>query len=111
MFTKVFVYYDSRHKCFSVKSLKTGRVEFKLDRLYIKDAAFKVYESGRQRVLRRKQKNVHAGVVGEMVISNKKLNHQVKYNPYKCGYFWLAETNKPVSNAELVYMENGKVFV
>lgn len=58
------------------------------------DATFKVSEAGRQRVLRERRKNVHAGVAGTLVsmalpsiISDK----QVRYNPYKGATFVDAE--------------------
>ena len=58
------------------------------------DVTFKVNESGRQRVIRDKKKNVHAFVVGTPLAVNAPsgLNVQrywrrVKYNPYKAGAF------------------------
>ena len=64
---KVFVYFNLHRKLFSVKALEgpdKGKVIGHTTYLWLKDVTFKVSEAGRQRVLREKRKNVHAGVVG-----------------------------------------------
>ncbi len=90
---KVFVYRNLHKKCFSVKSLKTGRVIAHVHEIALHDVKFKVSKSGRERVLREKRKNVHAGVVGyvtdlySMVLSINHSTVSVKYNPYKYSNF------------------------
>jgi hypothetical protein len=64
---KVFVYFNLHKKCFSVKALEgvnKGKVVQHTDNIVLLLPKFKVSEAGRQRVLREKRKNVHAGVVG-----------------------------------------------
>ena len=64
---KVYVYFNLHRKCFSIKALEganKGRVVAHRDDVLLFDATFKVSEAGRQRVLRERKKNVHAGVVG-----------------------------------------------
>ena len=66
---KVFVYFNLHRKCYSIKSLSgvnKGRVVAHAEKVLLRDATFKVSEAGRQRVLRTKRKNVHAGVVGTL---------------------------------------------
>jgi len=67
---RVFVYYNLTKKCWSIKALEgrsKGRVVAHADAVDLWDCKFKVSEAGRQRVLRTKQKNVHAGVEGTLV--------------------------------------------
>ena len=66
---RVFVYYNLHKKCWSLKALsgnQKGRVVAHGDAVELKDCEFKVSEAGRQRVLRERQKNVHAGVAGTL---------------------------------------------
>ena len=65
---KVFIYFNLHRKCFSVKALegaKKGRVVAHVNDAIVYNPTFKVSEAGRQRVLRERKKNVHAGVVGQ----------------------------------------------
>lgn len=66
-----FVYRNLNDKCWSVKALEgpnKGRVVLHARYIAVSgsDGEFKVSETGRQRVLREKRKNVHAGVVGSI---------------------------------------------
>jgi hypothetical protein len=80
----------------SAKNTKTGLVEFREERIILRNVKLKVSEAGRQRVLRDKRKNVHAGVVGE-IISVRQLPRMWKpdelrwikatYNPYTMETF------------------------
>jgi hypothetical protein len=115
---RVYVYFNLHRKCFSVKALEgehKGRVVHHTDSLHLVDATFKVSQKGRERVLRTKRKNVHAGVVGTFVTDShwlSKLNradpalcsHPVTYNPYKYSQFVDVGTLKPVHTAEAVYL-------
>jgi hypothetical protein len=123
---KVFVYYNLHRKCFSVKTLEgefKGRVIAHASYVSLHDCRFKVSEAGRQRVLREKRKNVHAGVVGNLgtivfpgekdsfnringtygiILENP--HRQVKYNPYKLDKFYREVDNVciPVEQHEIV---------
>jgi hypothetical protein len=66
---KAFVYFNLHSGLWSVKALDgflKGKVVGHAERIRLKDCEFKVSEAGRQRVLRERCKNVHAGVVGEI---------------------------------------------
>jgi hypothetical protein len=107
-----FVYFNLHKKCWSCKNIKTGLVEMHVNEIFLENVQFKVSESGRQRVLREKRKNVHAGVVG--TVSNKKQiknKIEVIYNPYLYKTFVIKNTNTPIYNAKLVHMINGRVFI
>ena len=93
---KVYVYFNLHKKCFSVKALEgncKGLVVAHTDTACLKDVTFKVSEAGRQRVLKEKRKNVHAGVVGylEGFTDNSTAGYkQAYYNPYKTRTFLLS---------------------
>jgi len=99
---KVFVYWNLHKKCWSIKSLlgpNKGRVVGHADKVLLKHVEPKVSEAGRRRVLRDKQKNVHAGMVGwtkpvhwadrDYIRETKGRN--ITYNPYKYETFVYAD--------------------
>lgn len=66
---RVFIYWNFRRQCWSIKALAgpdKGRVKYHASAFIVSDAVFKVSEVGRQRVILRKRKNVHAGIVGNL---------------------------------------------
>lgn len=111
---KVFVYFNLHRKCFSIKALEgpnKGRVVAHSDRVLVFDGTFKVSEAGRQRVLRERKKNVHAGVVGEWVGSiddNLTIDRivcngtAITYNPYKYNTFVHLYGEHPINTGRLV---------
>lgn len=111
---RVFVYFNLHKKCLSVKALEgesKGRVIAHADSVELVNATFKVSQAGRQRVLRERRKNVHAGVVGTM--TNLPAHYStihiaeafytpVKYNPYRFDSFVTAVNESPVTTARRV---------
>lgn len=78
---------------------------------------FKVSSAGRKRTLDRKQRNVHAWVVGDLVaaIPSQQFPFTEKwskatYNPYKNETFVDKETGAPLLKATAVYMVGRHVF-
>jgi hypothetical protein len=121
---KVFVYFNLHKKCWSVKALegpRKGRVVQHAKTIALHNVTFKVSEAGRQRVLREKKKNVHAGAVGTLDVYSYEpwLGLQgsvhdltkVSYNPYKAGHFVNKETNEPVHTAQYAYLIDKTVMV
>lgn len=103
---KVFVYWNLHRGMWSVKALDgpdKGRVIARLPQVMLRDAEGKVSEAGRQRVLREKRKNVHAGIVGTLVegLTHNRANYvedigdRVTYNPYKYSQFVHAVDESP----------------
>lgn len=85
---RVFVYRNLHRKCYSVRSMESGRVLFHVDEITLTDVKFRVGKAGRERVLRTRQKNVHAGVVGYIAdVSLLGQSSKVTYNPYKYSSF------------------------
>jgi hypothetical protein len=110
---KVFVYWNLHKQVWSVKALEgkdKGRVIYHAHNVTLSDCTFKVSEAGRQRVLREKRKNVHAGVVGQLGRINVPLSYMpqmtaVTYNPYKYETFVRKNNDfMPVMKADWVYM-------
>ena len=118
---KVFCYFNLHKLCWSVKALEgphKGLVVAHLNRVNLSDITFKVSEAGRQRVLREKRKNVHAGVVGQWdglynVLSpdwNKEALG-VSYNPYKAPTFVRRDTWEPITSCSKAHLSFGIVRV
>ena len=117
---KVFVYFNLHRKCFSIKALEganKGRVVAHSDKVLLSDGTFKVSEAGRQRVLRERKKNVHAGVVGqwlgslddELTIERiTTIGRPVTYNPYKYSTFVYLYGEHPVGRTRLVALTVNK---
>lgn len=110
----VFVYFNLRKKCFSIKALEganKGRVVAHRDSVLLFNGTFKVSEAGRQRVLKEQRKNVHAGVVGHwdetgtdlisinMITTN---GTPITYNPYKYDSFVHLYGEHPIKTGRLV---------
>jgi hypothetical protein len=116
---RVFVYFNLHRKCFSIKALegdRKGRVVAHSTTVLLEGCKFKVSEAGRQRVLREKRKNVHAGVTGTWINADRvescyeflsMVGRQVSYNPYKYDSFVIKATEQSVDVADVVGM---KVF-
>lgn len=123
---KVDVYWNVREKKFSVRAREgseAGRVIFHKKHVIIRQPRFIVSEAGRQRVLKEKQKNVHAVVRGELVegedffetFKNLPLERlvSVTYNPYVHTTFIDQLTRLPVYSLDTALMveENSKPIV
>lgn len=125
---KVFIYWNIRKRCWSVRY--HGKVVEHVYRFAIENVEFKVSEAGRQRVLRTRRKNVHAGVVGTLTFySTSELfpiprnstygthvelskSTRVTYNPYKTSFFHPENTPEiPVNEADMCLgFETGKIY-
>jgi hypothetical protein len=112
---KVRVYRNLHKKCLSVqhKTAKGWRLWKHVDRANLTNVEFKVYQNGREKVLKEKQKNVHAFVIGEweesdLIIKNPKA---VYYNPYQTSQFVLLSSGEEILNANMAIVEPHKVVV
>jgi hypothetical protein len=110
---KVFVYFNLHKHCFSVKALEgvnKGRVIAHTHDIELLAPRFKVSEAGRQRVLREKRKNVHAGVVGWYMpyalfykFEDDSKTVDVRYNPYVYSSF-VDGNEKPIYFAATAHL-------
>ena len=75
---RVRVYFNLNLDCLSVIDAETGRLYCHAHRVELHAAQFRVQEAGRQRVLREKRKNVHAGIRGDWLTYSKYYGHEVR---------------------------------
>lgn len=113
---KFYIYRNLRTGGFSVRY--KGRIIERLHTFSAYGVQFKVNELGRQRVIKEKQKNVHAFVVADKY--KKKMYpiihvnlvdkfSRITYNPYRDSSFMC--DNKILHMAEEVAFQNGLCFV
>lgn len=127
---KVFVYYNLHRHMWSIKALEganKGRVIGHASGVYLSDVTPKVSEAGRQRVIREKRKNVHAGLVGNLMcvtdgpLFNTRpyvgtMHHTsgargITYNPYRAGAFTLKDDPETaVDHVGLAIMLDRRVY-
>lgn len=109
---KVFVYYNLHKHLWSVRAMEgvnKGKVIAHEDSLELINCTFKVSQAGRNRVLKEKKKNVHAGVVGywnrnDGVKSNIKEMDLVRYNPYLFDSFIRINDHSNIYHASAVVL-------
>lgn len=109
---KVFVYWNIHKNLWSVKALEgesKGLVIERVKNITLSNCEFKVSEKGRQRVLKEKCKNIHAGVVGYISEQSEIVNFsQITYNPYKYSNFVNKETLEPVFNSQFAVLNEDR---
>lgn len=113
---KVFVYFNLKKKVWSVMSMegpRKGHVIAHRESVALKDCQFRVSEAGRQRVLREKRKNVHAGVLGQWTEPTfaRRCTRAVTYNPYEGPTFVERASRTPVHQAPCALLADRQVFV
>lgn len=96
-----------------MKNTKTNRVEFREPIIIMRNAQLKVSEAGRQRVLREKRKNVHAGVVGSVITRrdlppDSKWTH-ARYNPYLMEKFQIEGKN--ITEADYIILNHKGLWI
>ena len=113
---RVFVYYNLHKKLWSIKALEgplRNKVIHHGTSVLLRDPVPKVSEAGRQRVLRDRRKNVHAGLVGYLwawenrdpvttellgepfdLSSETPVARKITYNPYRYSTFVYKDTEE-----------------
>src|SRR5262249_22805445 len=87
-----------------------GKVQH-VTRAALAQVEFRVSEAGRQRVLSRKTRSVHAYCVGEDALAPEGTEGmvEVSYNPYRASSFYRKDTGADVRRAALVvFTADGK---
>ena len=111
---RAYVYFNLHKKCWSVR--QSGRVVDHTNEILLKDCRFMVSQAGRERVLRDKRKNVHAGVSGYVVDSFQDGHPSatadrvanLTYNPYKHKTFVSKlDPYEPVEHSDYAFLECG----
>lgn len=106
---QVKIYKNLHNGLFSV--MQNNLVVAHIESFILDNVIFKVNESGRQKVLKEKKKNVHAFVTGyikeincsddDIIISN--WHTQVRYNPYIASAFFIGVNKTPITKTENLY--------
>lgn len=112
---RVYVYFNLHKNLWSVRALEgenKGRVIQHASEVYLSDCTFKVSEAGRQRVLREMQRNVHAGVTGDLADRPPRTapSDRITYNPYKHATFVRADSLEPVHRAAGVLLRDRAAY-
>lgn len=127
----VDVYKNLHNSLWSIRDVKTNLVVGYAKTVELKDCKLIVCEAGRQRVLREKQKNVHAyvrgsikGTIGFKAFKNRTIpttpaisltdgyspNCSLYYNPYKVSSFVDKLTGCPVTECDHVLLSNNVLY-
>jgi len=108
---KVEIYRNLHRNCWSIRDNKTGKVIGHTDSIHLKDADLIVRQSGREKVLQEKRKNVHAFIKGRIESCEDKHIEQISYNPYKYNSFILTESKKSIFHSDHIYLnDKGEVW-
>ena len=105
---RVYVYFNLHKKVWSVR--QSGKVVQHTKSIILKDCRFLVGKAGREKVLREKKKNVHAGVSGYVVDSIPDEVYgscgHLTYNPYKHkGFVAINDPYDIVERSDHAHME------
>ena len=115
---KVFVYKNLHKGCWSIK--QDGLVKAHTKELTLYGCNMKINRKGRERVLREKRKNVHAGIKGylkdadlERVWGDLPEDQfiEITYNPYKYSSFVQIEDNAPRWFAIIAKLEEKRALI
>ena len=111
---KHFCYFNLHKFVFSVRNQKTKLVERHSNTVVLNDCKFKVSQKGRERVLKEKRKNVHAGVEGTLCgfenTHNLEEFVELTYNPYKYSSFVIKSTGETVDGAKIIVLKDKRIF-
>lgn len=92
--------------------MKKGKIVGYKDIVTLVDVRFIVSQSGRNRVIKEKKKNVHAFAEG-VIIDSSNCNRlkQITYNPYKFPYFYYKDDKSISLAANKVILDNKEIFI
>lgn len=112
---RVFVYRNLHKDCFSIRDMFTGRVVAHSTSLWLEDCEFRVGKTGSEKVKKTGRKNVHAGIVGYLVLDpfrflEWEFGLPVFYDPSIHSEFVNAD-GETVKEARVVLCQNNKVFI
>lgn len=106
---RVYVYFNLHKKVWSIR--QGGKVVEHTKEIHLKDCKYLVGQAGRQKVLKEKRKNVHAGISGYVTTPPMRGSYDpwmVTYNPYKNKTFVYRHNEKPIETSELCHLICGE---
>lgn len=115
------IYYNLHKHCFSVQAWDVEKKGWRLykhtKRVICLGVKFRVYESGRQKVIKEQKKNVHAFVLADAISTTFpecfQLNQETPkayYNPYKCEQFTDMISGEHVHKAETALLTDKTIY-
>lgn len=109
--TPVRVYRNLHNGKLSVQVKQDGKwkVHAHVDDIVLDNPKFKVSQTGRERVLREKAKNVHAFIHGNVSTSedfDADRARQVTYNPYKMEHFSTKDDGQHIFEANMARVQS-----
>ncbi|MDF7815588.1 MULTISPECIES: hypothetical protein [Hymenobacter] len=109
---QVKVYRNLKYKDQGLFSVQFGGlVVAVLETVQLSNVVFKVTETGRQRVIASRQKNVHAYAIGTFTATPQPTaTEPISYNPYRAGHFFRIEDQAPIHSATAVVLSEGKAY-
>jgi hypothetical protein len=114
---RVFVYKNLHKNCWSIRQDGLVKAHSDGSPLTLYSGVMKVNQKGRERVIREKSKNVHAGISAYLRFPQMEVWHgwvdmiEVTYNPYKYTSFVDVETKKPRWLTDFCKLYQDKVLV
>lgn len=111
---KVRIYRNLHNGMFSIQDAKTKKVLAYGNGVLLKNVEFKVYNRGRNLVLEKKQKNVHAYVIGLFCGISVHIQNEyesVYYNPYITENFVYKNTLASIKKATYCLCLDQKCYV
>lgn len=115
----VRVFRNWKHGCYSI--MQDGAIRASAKQVRLADVEFRVRESGRQRMLRRQRRNVHAFAEGRLVDHahpedardlDALVGRGLFYDPYRFSSFVDRDSGQPVTFACVVHFdEYGVVYL
>ena len=114
-----FRIYRNLHKdCFSIMKYNPEKKGYRLhshaQNLTAEGVEFKVSQAGREKVIREKQKNVHAFVYCKNYSTFVKpipVGDEITYNPYAMDSFRNKNSNEPIHSARSIVMTGNKCYL
>lgn len=119
----VRVYWNLHKKCWSVQEHQRrdhGRLGWVVtehtQEFVLRDPQFRVSQSGRERVLREKRKNVHAFIMGTPISIMEMPDCEyelIRYNPYETSEFVYSVDGEAVvgTHPKIAFLRDGRVWV
>lgn len=114
----VRVFKNLKHGCYSI--MQNGSVRASARQVRLTDVEFRVRESGRQRMVRERRRNVHAFAVGRLCdyvhpdetrVLEVLGGRGAFYDPYQFSSFVDRETEAPVTTASVAqFDEHGVIY-
>lgn len=116
---RVKVYKNLNRNCFSIMDKQSRLVLGWASSVMLIKAKFVISQSGQKKARKEQTRNVHAFVEGDFIAGdfvasnafNPPVAREIQYNPFKMDFFIDSKSGKPVHEAPLVYLTDGKCFI